>query len=124
SPDGQYIAFLKPWNGTLNVWVKKTTEPFASARLLTTEKKRPIGSFFFSRDGKQILYTKDNDGDENFNLYTVDAAGSAPEGADAPPSRDLTGLQGVRVLIYSAPKSQPDIIYIGLNDRDKAWHDL
>ena len=22
------------------------------------------------------------------------------------------------------PKNDPDIIYIGLNDRDKAWHDL
>ena len=26
---------------------------------------------------------------------------------------------------YSAvPKSDPDVVYIGLNDRDKAWHDL
>ena len=44
--------------------------------------------------------------------------------ADAPPSRDLTGLKGVQVMLYSAPKSDPDVIYIGLNDRDKAWHDL
>ena len=22
------------------------------------------------------------------------------------------------------PKTDPDIVYIGLNDRDKAWHDL
>ncbi|MGC1295622.1 MAG: S9 family peptidase, partial [Alloacidobacterium sp.] len=39
-------------------------------------------------------------------------------------SRDLTGLKGVRVFIYEVPKSDPDIVYIGLNDRDKAWHDL
>ncbi len=26
--------------------------------------------------------------------------------------------------LYSAPKYEPDIVYIGLNDRDKAWHDL
>ena len=45
-------------------------------------------------------------------------------GADAPPSRDLTGLKGVRVQLYSAPKNDPDVLYIGLNDRDKAWHDL
>jgi dipeptidyl aminopeptidase/acylaminoacyl peptidase len=30
----------------------------------------------------------------------------------------------VRVIPYELPKSDPDILYIGLNDRDKAWHDL
>ena len=39
-------------------------------------------------------------------------------------SRDLTGLKGVRVMLFEAPKSDPDVVYIGLNDRDKAWHDL
>jgi dipeptidyl aminopeptidase/acylaminoacyl peptidase len=27
-------------------------------------------------------------------------------------------------VIYAAPESEPDFIYIGLNERDKAWHDL
>ena len=43
---------------------------------------------------------------------------------DAPASRDLTGLKGVRVELVDLPKNDPDVIYIGLNDRDKAWHDL
>jgi dipeptidyl aminopeptidase/acylaminoacyl peptidase len=30
----------------------------------------------------------------------------------------------VRVIPYELPKSDPDVVYIGLNDRDKAWHDL
>jgi hypothetical protein len=29
----------------------------------------------------------------------------------------LTNLQGVLTMIYSLPRSEPDIIYIGLNDR-------
>ena len=124
SPDGNFIAFLKPWKETRNIWVKKTSEPFASARLLTTESKRPVAGFFWTRDGKYVLYVKDNDGDENFNLYAVDPAAATPSGADAPPSRDLTGLKGVVVQIYSVPKSDPDTAYIGINDRDKAWHDL
>jgi dipeptidyl aminopeptidase/acylaminoacyl peptidase len=124
SPDGAYLAFLKPWNSTLNVWVKRTSEPFSSARLLTTEKKRPISEYNWTWDGKHIVYVKDNDGDENFNVFSVDPAAPVAEGADAPPSRDLTGLKGVRVLTYSAPKNDPDILYIGLNDRDKSWHDL
>ncbi len=47
-----------------------------------------------------------------------------PQQSDAPPSRDLTNLKGVRVMLFSAPKSDPDVVYIGLNDRDQSWHDL
>ena len=124
SPDGKYIAFLKPFNGTRNVWVKKTDEPFTSARVLTTETKRPIPQYLWSRDAKFVLYAKDNDGDENFNLYAVDPSAAPAAGSAAPPSRDLTGLKGVRVVPYDVPKNDPDIVYLGLNDRDKAWHDL
>ena len=124
SPDGKYLAFLKPWNSTLNIWVKKAAEPFSAARLLTTEAKRPVAGYGWTWDGKYVAYVKDNDGDENYNLYAVDPAATPAAGAQAPASRDLTGLKGVRVLQYSAPKSDPDTLYIGINDRDKAWHDL
>ncbi len=124
SPDGRYLAFLKPWKDTTNIYVKGVDETFSAARLLTTEAKRPISVYFWSRDSKYILYTKDTDGDENFNVYAVAPAAKPAAGADAPPSRDLTGLKGVVVKIFDRPKNDPDTIYIGLNDRDKAWHDL
>lgn len=124
SPDGQYIAFLKPWNETRNVWVKRTNEPFSSAKLLTTETKRPVAGYLWSRDSKYVIYAKDNAGDENFNVFAVDPAAAPAAGAIAPPSRDLTGLKGVRVELIDAPRNAPDTLYIGLNDRDKAWHDL
>src|ERR1700746_2986591 len=124
SPDGRYLAFLKPWKDTRNVYVKSVDEPFSAARLMTTETKRPIAGYLWTQDSKYIVFAKDNDGDENFNGYAVDPSAKPAAGEEAPPSRDLTGLKGVRVLPYEAPKSDPDVIYIGLNDRDKAWHDL
>jgi dipeptidyl aminopeptidase/acylaminoacyl peptidase len=124
SPDGKYLAFLKPWKDTRNVYVKSVDEPFAAARLLTTESKRPVAGFFWTRDSKFILYVKDHDGDENYNVYAVDPGAKPAAGAEAPESRDLTGLKGVRVIPYELPKSDPDVLYLGLNDRDKAWHDL
>ncbi len=124
SPDGKYISFLKPWKDTRNVYVKGVDEPFSAARLMTTEAKRPVAGSFWSRDSKYILYVKDNDGDENFNVYAVDPTAKPAAGADAPPSRDMTGVKGARVEIIDVPKTDPDMIYIGLNDRDKAWHDL
>jgi len=124
SPNGKYLSFQKPWKDTRNVYVKGVDEPFTAARLMTTEAKRPLAGYFWSRDSKYILYAKDNDGDENFNVYAVDPTAKPAAGSEAPPSRDLTGLKGVRVQIVDLPKADPDTIYIGLNDRDKAWHDL
>ncbi|MBV9745425.1 MAG: S9 family peptidase, partial [Acidobacteriia bacterium] len=124
SPDGKYLAFLKPWKDTRNVWVKKVDEPFASAHLLTAESKRPIAGYLWSRDSKYIIFVKDNDGDENFNAYAVDPSAPPAAGSEAPAARDLTGVKGAQIQLYSVPKKDPDVVYIGLNDRDKAWHDL
>jgi len=124
SPNGQYVSFLKPWKDTRNIYVKRVDEPFSAARLLTTETKRPILGYFWTWDSKAILYVKDHDGDENYNVYAVDPSAKPAPGAGAPASRDLTGLKGVRVALYELPKTDPDVVYIGINDRDKAWHDL
>ena len=42
SPDGKFIAFLKPLNKTRNIWVKRTEEPFDKAKPVTNDTKRPI----------------------------------------------------------------------------------
>ena len=124
SPDGKYIAFLKPWKDTRNVWVKKTGEGYDKAHLVTADPKRPIPGFFWSRDSKYILFVQDKDGDENYNVYAVDPAAAPEAGKDAPPARNLTDAKGARAAIYAVPKNDPDTIYVGLNDRDAAWHDV
>jgi dipeptidyl aminopeptidase/acylaminoacyl peptidase len=123
SPNGKFMSFIKPYKGARNIWVKKSEEPFAKAKPVTADTLRPVRNYFWSRDGKYILYVQDKGGDENFNIYAVDPTGKV-EGHAIPVNRDLTNLKGVRVYIYAVPKSDPDVIYIGLNDRDKAWHDL
>jgi len=124
SPDGKYIAFLKPLNKTRNIWVKKTDAPFDSAKPITNDTKRPIPGYLWSRDGKYVLYAQDKLGDENYNVYAVDPAAAPVAPAEVPAARNLTDLKGVRAMIYDVPRSEPDIIYVGLNDRDKSWHDL
>lgn len=124
SPDGSFLSFIKPYNGVMNIWVKKLDEPFDAARPLTADKQRPIRSYFWSRDGKYILYAQDKGGDENFNIYAVNPSDKVLPGAEVPENRDLTNLTGVRVQIFAVPKTEPDALYIGLNDRDPAWHDL
>jgi dipeptidyl aminopeptidase/acylaminoacyl peptidase len=124
SPDGQYIAFIKPYKDTRNIWVKKTGEPFDAARLVTADTRRPIPAYFWTRDSRFILFVQDAGGDENFNVYAVNPAEAPAPGQDAPVARNLTDAKNVRAFIYAVPKKQPGIIFVGLNDRDAAWHDV
>ena len=124
SPDGQYLSFIKPFKGTRNVWVKKASEPFAAARVITAETRRPVMQYFWTRDSRFVLYVQDQGGDENYNVYAVDPAAAPAAGQDVPAARNLTDAKGARAAIYSVPRSQPGILYVGLNDRDKAWHDV
>jgi dipeptidyl aminopeptidase/acylaminoacyl peptidase len=124
SPDGRFISFLKPYKGTRNIWVKGADEPFSAARPVSAEAARPIRGYFWSRDSKYILYSQDSGGDENFNVYAIDPTAAADPKSGVPPTRPLTHLKGVRTEIFAVPKAKPDILYIGLNDRDLHWHDL
>lgn len=124
SPDGKTLSFLKPYKGTRNIWVKKADEPFSAARPVSAETARPVRVYFWSRDSKYLVYAQDVGGDENFNVYAIDPTQPADPKTGVPPTRALTNLKGVRTELYAAPKSKPDILYIGLNDRDAHWHDL
>jgi dipeptidyl aminopeptidase/acylaminoacyl peptidase len=124
SPDGKYISFVKPYKDTMNVWVKGFSEPFNAARPMTADTTRPIRNYFWSHDSKFILFVQDKGGDENFNVYAVNPADKPAPGSDVPVARNITDAQGIRAMIQAVPRSDPDAIYVGINDRDKAWHDL
>lgn len=124
SPDGKWMMFRKPYKDTLNIYVKGIDDSFDKAKLITNETKRPIAGAFWSRDGKYILFVKDNGGDENFNVYAVNPMDSAASGAEVPAARNLTDAKDVRAFIYGVPRNDKDAIYVGINERDKTWHDL
>lgn len=121
SPDGNFISFMKEYDGIMNVWVKGFDEPFENAKPLTNSK-RPLYGYFWTYDSKYILYAKDEDGDENINIFAVNPKDAGKE--SFPESRNLTPLKNVQARINMVSRNNPDILMIGLNDRDKAWHDL
>ena len=68
---------------------------------------------------------QDQGGDENYNVYAVDPAAAPAAGADVPSRTQPHRREGRRApLIYQVSKVDPDVIFVGLNDRDAAWHDL
>ena len=68
---------------------------------------------------------QDKDGDENYNVYAVDPAARAARRAGRARPRATSPTPRARArFIYAVPKTDPDVIYVGLNDRDAAWHDV
>jgi dipeptidyl aminopeptidase/acylaminoacyl peptidase len=124
SPGGSFIAFIKPYKGTRNIWVKKRDEPFKNGVPVTADTIRPISNYSWSRDGKYLVYVQDKGGNENFNIYALQPAQLLKGTRQVPQARNLTDLANVRAFIYHLSRSEPTMVYIGLNDRDKAWHDL
>src|SRR4030095_1909321 len=97
---GKLIAFRKPYKNTMNIWVKRADGPFAKAKLLTAETKRPMRNTFWSRDSKYILFVNDVGGDENYNVFAVDPSAPPAAGSEVPVTRNLTDMKTVRALIY------------------------
>lgn len=124
SPDGRFISFRKPYRNVMNIWVKRVEEPFDAARPITADTERPVRGYFWTEDGRYILYVQDKGGDEDFHIYAVDPAAASEASTGVPPSRDLTPLKKVRAFIYAVPEKTPNEILIGLNDRDPAYHDV
>ncbi|MEO0520783.1 MAG: S9 family peptidase [Cyanobacteria bacterium P01_A01_bin.116] len=121
SPDGQFLAFRKPFNGIINVWVKGINEPIEAAQPVTASIETPIFTYFWSADGRYILYSQDKGGDENFQLYAVEPPRLENP---APAARNLTPAEGVAAQVYGIPKQTPNEIIIGLNERNSQFYDV
>ncbi len=123
SPDGKFISFIKPYKGVRNIWFKQVDEPFDDARPLTADS-RPVPGYGWSSDGKYILYVQDKGGDENYQAFAVDPAKAADPESGVPPYRNLTPIDGIQVRFLAAPENRPEVLMLGMNDRDPALHDV
>jgi dipeptidyl aminopeptidase/acylaminoacyl peptidase len=124
SPDAKWMTYIKANKGTLNIWLKKADEPFENGRPITADTTRPVRSYFWSDDSKFVLYNQDKGGNENFHVYAVDPFATAEAATGVPPARDLTPLDNTRAYIYNVSQKNPTKMWVGLNNRDQAWHDL
>lgn len=115
SPDGEWLTWLAPFEGVLNVWLSPAAD-IAAAEPLTRLKGRPIAWQDWARDGQHILYMNDENGDENWRILAVHRA----TGAILP----LTPPRGVNARFYLNSPERPRTLLVGLNDRDQKWHDV
>ena len=124
SPDGERVAFRKPYRGKMNVWVKGGDEPFDAAEPVTADTTRPVSSFFWTQDSERILWIQDKGGNENFHLYAADPDAETKTDLGVPPADDLTPYENVRAQVIDVLENTPGEILVGLNDRDPQYHDV
>ncbi len=115
SPDGRWLAWLAPNNGVMNVWVAPADKPDA-AKVVTHDDKRGIRMYQWAFTNDHILYNQDKGGDENWHVYSTDLKTGK--------TIDLTPFDGVAARIEDVNEKTPDFILVGLNNRDKKYHDI
>jgi dipeptidyl aminopeptidase/acylaminoacyl peptidase len=116
SPDGKYLSYLAPVDGVLNVFVAPTND-FENAKVVTKDKKRGIRQHSWAHTSQHILYVQDNDGDEDFHVYSVNLETSE--------IKDLTPIEKIAATIDSVSEKFPEEIVVGINDRgERYFHDL
>ena len=118
SPDGKKLAYIAPVNNVLNVWVGDLDESgnYLNPVAVTSDTNRGIRGFSWSPDSKQILYTQDTNGDENWRLYGVDL--------ETKTTRNYTPFDKVHVGISQIDKRHRDSILIAMNKENPKFHDV
>ncbi|WP_047243819.1 S9 family peptidase [Chromobacterium subtsugae] len=112
SPDGQSVAFLSPWESRKNIVVRRQGKP---DQRVTAIKDRDLSGYFW-KGNDRLVYVKDNAGDENFHLYSVDLASGE--------SKDLTPFPGVRVDIVDGLVDRDDELLVQMNKRNPELFDV
>lgn len=115
SPDGKSIAYLAPSEqGVANIWVEDLATH--QKRMVTREHRRGINAYQWAFDNAHLLYQSDENGNEDFHLYSADLKSSA--------IRDLSPFLGVRSEQILVAPSRPDEVLVGLNLRDSKIFDI
>lgn len=113
SPDGNSISFLEPYEKRLNIVVQNLETNIATR--VTSETSRNVGQYFWVGNN-ELVYLKDEDGDENFRLIAVKA-----DGTDL---RDITPFDGVKIRMVKTNKRDDKTLLIAMNKRDSSIFDV
>lgn len=107
SPDGTYFSYMAPFEKRMNINIQKRGQD--SVLRLTSETDRNIAGYFWANND-QILYMKDNGGDENYKIYLASINGETP--------KCLTDFDGVRSSVINDLPDIPNEVIISMNKRN------
>ncbi|MBQ7196682.1 MAG: S9 family peptidase [Synergistaceae bacterium] len=113
SPDGTRLAFVRPWEHRMNVYIREIAT--GNEKRITSATERDIAGFFWKGSDK-IVYAQDSGGDENFHIYITDINGAEP--------KDLTPFEKVRAGILDDLEDDPNHMLIDMNQRNPEVFDV
>ncbi len=114
SPNGKMIAYTAPSDkGVNNIWVEDLT---THQKRMATRATRGINGYQWAYDNAHLLYQSDENGNEDYHLYSVDLKSSA--------IRDLTPFLGIRSEQILLAPSRPDELLVAMNLRDSKVFDV
>ena len=112
SPNGEHIAYMKPWKARMNVFVMDMNTK-KEVRLTSSQER---GVYWFAwLNNNRIGYIKDEGGNENMHFYAVNI--------DMSNEIDLTPFENVQARIIDDLEDDPNHIIMGLNKRNPQIHD-
>lgn len=115
SPNGEFMSFLAPYQGVLNIWVAPIKD-VQNAKPITSETDRGIRDYYWGFTNQHIIYTKDTDGDENYKIYS--------QNLNDEKVTLLTPEKGVKALILQMDYKFPNEIIVGANDNDPRFFNV
>lgn len=114
SPDGKFLTYLAPdKKNVIQIWIRTIGQK--DERMLTAEQKRNIQAYFWTYDGKQLVFQQDSEGDENWHFYAVDI--------EARNVRNLTPFKGIQAQMQALDPNFPNEMLVGMNLKDPRKHD-
>ena len=114
SPDGERITYIAPADDVLNLWIMGRDG--SDVRQLTFDDNRGVVNYQWAENGRQILYSQDEAGEENTHVYLLDV-----ETGDV---QDLTPYDGVKAFVSATDRDQPDRVLIQMNRDNPMFFDV
>lgn len=114
SPDGTKLAFMKPWESRLNIFVRDIDGGLE--KQITSVKDRDLSNVFW-KGNRYLIFTRDFGGDENFHVFAYDLQTNK--------EIDLTPHANTRARIVDDLEDGPsDEMIVSHNKRDAKVFDV
>ena len=115
SPNGKHLSYLAPdKNNVLQIWLRSLNG--SDDRQLTSEEKRGIQHYTWAYDGQHLIFARETNGDEDWQIITVDIVSKTV--------RNLTPYKGVRSLLVGLSPHEPENILVAMNLRNRRFFDV
>jgi dipeptidyl aminopeptidase/acylaminoacyl peptidase len=124
SPDAKNMAFTAPYKKRMNIFVQSLELPTGDNKKIKLGRKKRLStvtdrdiSGYFWKGNQTIIYARDFDGDENYNLFAIDIKSKE--------TKALTPFKDVRVgILDDLEDLSDDEILITMNKRKKEIFDV